>query len=95
MLDEPEEIINTVFVYLGIPANSEKPEDLAAAEKVLLAMRPYVRYVNSSKYIEDLANGEICLALGWSGDVRPVGRRGPARPRTATTSITSFPKRAR
>jgi putrescine transport system substrate-binding protein len=69
VLDEPEEILNTVFVYLGIPANSERPEDLAAAEKVLMAMRPYVRYVHSSKYIEDLANGEICLALGWSGDI--------------------------
>jgi putrescine transport system substrate-binding protein len=75
VLDEPEEIINTVFVYLGLPANSEKPEDLAAAEKVLMAMRPYVRYVNSSKYIEDLANGEICLALGWSGDVGQAGLR--------------------
>ena len=54
---------------LGKDPNSEKPEDLAAAEKVLMAIRPYVRYVNSSKYIEDLANGEICLALGWVGDV--------------------------
>lgn len=69
ILDAPDEIINTVFVYLGLPANSEKPEDLAAAEKALMAIRPYIRYVNSSKYIEDLANGEICLALGWSGDV--------------------------
>ncbi|MDE2219617.1 MAG: polyamine ABC transporter substrate-binding protein, partial [Gammaproteobacteria bacterium] len=75
ILDEPEEIINTVFVYLGIPANSERPEDLAAAEKVLMAMRPYVRYVNSSRYIEDLANGDICLALGWSGDVGQAGLR--------------------
>ena len=40
-----------------------------------MAMRPYVRYVNSSKYIEDLANGEICLALGWSGDVGQAGTR--------------------
>jgi len=69
VLDEPEEILNTVFVYLGLPANNEDPKNLAAAEKVLMAMRPYVRYVHSSKYIEDLANGEICLALGWSGDV--------------------------
>ena len=75
ILDEPEEVINTVFVFLGLPANSEQPEDLAKAEKVLLAMRPYVRYVNSSKYIEDLANGEICLALGWSGDVGQSGLR--------------------
>jgi putrescine transport system substrate-binding protein len=48
-------------------ANSENPADLQAAEKVLMAIR--LRSVNSSKYIEDLANGEICLALGWSGDV--------------------------
>lgn len=69
LLDAPSEVIGTVLIYLGKDANSEKPEDLAAAEKVLAAIRPYVRYVNSSKYIEDLANGEICLALGWNGDV--------------------------
>ena len=75
LLDAPDEVINTVFVYLGIPPNSEKPEDLAAAEKTLMAIRPYVRYINSSKYIEDLANGEICLALGWSGDVGQAALR--------------------
>jgi len=62
-------MVGTVLIYLGRDPNSENLEDLAAAEKVLLAMRPYVRYINSSKYIEDLANGELCLALGWSGDV--------------------------
>jgi putrescine transport system substrate-binding protein len=69
MLDAPSEVLGTVLIWLGREANSEKPEDLAAAEKVLLAIRPYVRYVNSSKYIADLANGEVCLSLGWSGDV--------------------------
>jgi putrescine transport system substrate-binding protein len=69
LLDAPSEVLGTVLIYLGRDANSEKPEDLAEAEKVLMAIRPYVKYVNSSKYIEDLANGEICLALGWSGDV--------------------------
>jgi putrescine transport system substrate-binding protein len=68
VLDAPSEIIGTVLIYLGKDANSENPEDLKAAEKVLLAARPYIRLINSSKYIEDLANGEICLALGWSGD---------------------------
>jgi len=57
-----------VLIYLGKDANSEKPEDLKAAEAVLMAVRPYIRLITSSKYIEDLANGEICLALGWSGD---------------------------
>jgi putrescine transport system substrate-binding protein len=69
VLDAPSEVVGTVLIYLGRDANSEKPEDLAAAEKVLLSVRPYIRTINSSAYIENLANGEICLALGWSGDV--------------------------
>ncbi|MEO8307280.1 MAG: polyamine ABC transporter substrate-binding protein [Pseudomonadota bacterium] len=68
VLDAPSEVVGTVLIYLGKDANSEKPEDLKAAEDVLKAVRPYIRLINSSKYIEDLANGEICLALGWSGD---------------------------
>ena len=69
ILDAPSEVLGTVLIYLGKDPNSESPEDLAAAEKVLMAIRPYVKYVHSSKYIDDLANGEICLTLGWSGDV--------------------------
>lgn len=69
VLDAPSEVVGTVLIYLGKEANSENPDDLAAAEKVLMSVRPYIKYINSSKYIEDLANGEICLALGWSGDV--------------------------
>ncbi|NES98183.1 MAG: polyamine ABC transporter substrate-binding protein, partial [Desertifilum sp. SIO1I2] len=69
VLDAPSEVVGTVLIWLGKDANSEKPEDLAAAEKVLMAIRPYVKNVNSSKYIDDLANGEVCLSLGWSGDV--------------------------
>ena len=69
MLDAPEDVISTVLVYLGRDPNSERLEDLAAAEKLLDGIRPYVRYIHSSRYIDDLANGEICLALGWSGDV--------------------------
>jgi putrescine transport system substrate-binding protein len=75
ILDAPDEVVNTVLVYLGRTANSEAPEDLAAAEKVLMSIRPFVRYINSSKYIEDLANGEICLAMGWSGDVGQAAAR--------------------
>jgi putrescine transport system substrate-binding protein len=75
VLDAPSEIIGTVLIYLGKDANSENREDLKAAEAVLMAIRPYIRLINSSKYIEDLANGEICLALGWSGDVLQASTR--------------------
>ncbi|MEO6185847.1 MAG: polyamine ABC transporter substrate-binding protein [Steroidobacteraceae bacterium] len=68
VLDEPSEVVGSVLMFLGKDANSESLDDLKAAEKVLLSIRPYVRLINSSKYIEDLANGEICLAMGWSGD---------------------------
>jgi putrescine transport system substrate-binding protein len=69
VLDSPSEVVSTVLVYLGKNPNSWSPDDLARAEKVLLAIRPYLRYVDSARYIEDLANGETCMALGWVGDV--------------------------
>jgi putrescine transport system substrate-binding protein len=75
MLDAPGEIVGTVLIYLGKDANSEKPEDLAAAEKVLMSIRPYVRKIESSAYIDNLANGEWCLVLGWSGDVLQAASR--------------------
>jgi putrescine transport system substrate-binding protein len=68
MLDEPGEVVGSVLMFLGKDANSESLDDLKAAEKVLMSVRPYIRLINSSKYIEDLASGEICLAMGWSGD---------------------------
>jgi putrescine transport system substrate-binding protein len=69
VLDAPSEVLGTVLIYLGKDANSESLEDLAAAEKVLLSIRPYLRTIDSSPYIDNLANGERCLVLGWSGDV--------------------------
>ena len=74
-VDAPDEIVNTVLLYLDRSPNSDKPEDLAAAEKVLMGVRPYVRYIDTYKYIEDLANGEVCLVLGWSGDVAQAQAR--------------------
>jgi len=75
LLDAPSEVVPTVFLYLGKDPNSTSPEDLKAAEQALMAIRPYIRYVHSSRYIDDLANGETCLALGWSGDVKQAHDR--------------------
>jgi putrescine transport system substrate-binding protein len=75
LIDEPREIVATVLLYLGRDGTSEKPEDLAAAEKVLMAIRPYVRYIDNERYLNDLANGEICLALGWSNDILTAAAR--------------------
>jgi putrescine transport system substrate-binding protein len=75
IIDSPSDVIPNALVYLGLDPNSEKKEDLEKAEKVLMAIRPYIRNFHSSKYIDDLANGEICLALGFSGDIIQAGNR--------------------
>ena len=76
MLDAPVEVFRSAQIYLGMDPNSEREEDLNAARDLLMAVRPYVRYFHSSQYINDLANGEICVALGWSGDVLQAQARG-------------------
>lgn len=69
VLDSPTEVLGTALNYLGLDANSESEEDLAKAEALLASVKPFIRYFHSSQYIDDLGNGEICLALGYSGDV--------------------------
>jgi putrescine transport system substrate-binding protein len=75
ILDAPSEVVATVLLYLERNPNSNSPADLKAAETVLKSIRPYVRYVDSSRYIDNLANGDICLAMGWSGDVKQAHDR--------------------
>jgi putrescine transport system substrate-binding protein len=69
VLDSPAEMMRAVYNYLGKDPNSQSPDDLTKAEAVLLKIRPYIRNINSSEYIEALANGDICLAVGYNGDV--------------------------
>jgi putrescine transport system substrate-binding protein len=69
VLDAPDEVVGVVLAFLGKDPNSENLDDLKAAEDVLMSIRPYVRMIHSSQYIDSLANGEICIALGWSGDI--------------------------
>src|SRR5690606_147009 len=69
LLDAPAEVFAAALNYLGIDPNSESPDDLARAEELVMSIRPYVRYFNSSQYIDDLGNGEVCLSMGYSGDV--------------------------
>jgi putrescine transport system substrate-binding protein len=69
VLNSPAEVMRAVFSYLGKDPNSQKPEDLAEGETVLLKIRPYIRSINSSEYIEALANGDLCVALAYNGDV--------------------------
>ena len=69
VLDSPAEMMRAVYNYLGKDPNSQSPDDLVQAEAVLLKIRPYIRNINSSEYIEALANGDLCVAVGYNGDV--------------------------
>ncbi|MEM1039288.1 MAG: polyamine ABC transporter substrate-binding protein [Pseudomonadota bacterium] len=69
MLDAPTELIPAALNYLGKDPNSTEKADIEAAAAALEKIRPYVQKFNSSEYINALANGDICLAVGWSGDV--------------------------
>ena len=69
MLDAPDEIYAAALHYQGLNPNPQTPGEVAKAEKLLLEARPYITYFHSSKYISDLANGNICVAVGYSGDL--------------------------
>jgi putrescine transport system substrate-binding protein len=69
VLNSPAEMMRAVFSYLGKDPNSQAPEDLAQGEAVLLKIRPYIRSINSSEYIEALAKGDLCVAVAYNGDV--------------------------
>jgi putrescine transport system substrate-binding protein len=69
VLDSPAEMMRAVYSYLGKDPNSQSPDDLVLGEAVLTKIRPYIRNINSSEYIEALANGDLCIAVGYNGDV--------------------------
>jgi putrescine transport system substrate-binding protein len=68
-LDSPDEMFPAMLNYMGLDPNTTDEKLYKKAEAKLLAIRPYVTYFHSSKYITDLANGDICVAVGYSGDV--------------------------
>lgn len=75
VVDSPNEILPPALNYLGLDPNSTAPEDLKKAEDLITKIRPYVQKFHSSEYINALANGDICLALGWSGDILQAASR--------------------
>ena len=68
LLNAPTEIIPAALAYLGEDPSTDDPEILKKAEPVLEAVRPYIQKFHSSQYIAALANGDICLVVGWAGD---------------------------
>lgn len=91
ILDAPTELIPPALNYLGLDPDSKDAELLGKAEELLLSIRPYVQKFHSSEYINALANGDICLATGWSGDVLQARDRA-AEANNGVTVAYSIPK---
>jgi putrescine transport system substrate-binding protein len=75
MLDSPDDIFPAALNYLGLDPNSTKQADLEKAADVVSKIRPFVRKFHSSEYLSALATGEICLVVGWSGDIMQARSR--------------------
>ena len=74
-LDSPTEMLPVALHYLGLPTDTTKKADLKQAEDLFMKIRPSIGYFHSSKYISDLANGNICVAVGYSGDIEQAKTR--------------------
>ncbi len=68
-LDAASDVISTALHYLGRNPSSSAPDDIVKAEELMLSVRPYIRKFHSSEMINALANGDICVAVGYSGDL--------------------------
>ncbi|MGI6407820.1 MAG: polyamine ABC transporter substrate-binding protein [Thiopseudomonas sp.] len=74
-LDAADEMLPAALNYMGLDPNSTNAKDYDAVVEKLSKIRPYVTYFHSSKYVTDLANGDICVAAGFSGDVLQAADR--------------------
>ena len=75
MLDSSDDIVPTALHYLGLNPNTKDAADLQKAADLLMKIRPFVRKFHSSEYLNALASGEICLVVGWSGDIKQAQKR--------------------
>ncbi|PMR78828.1 polyamine ABC transporter substrate-binding protein [Billgrantia endophytica] len=91
MLDSGDEMLSPAMAYLGLSPLSEETADLEAAGELIAAVRDNITYFHSSRYISDLANGDICVAAGYSGDIFQAADRAEEAGRDFTIAY-SIPK---
>src|SRR5712691_4101632 len=75
MLDSSDDVFPAALAYLGLDPNSKDAADLQKAADLVAKVRPFVRKFHSSEYLNALASGEICLVVGWSGDIKQAQKR--------------------
>ena len=91
LLDAPSEILPPALQYLGKPAYSKNSSDYQDASRLLQSIRPYVTLFSSSGYINDMANGSLCMALGFSGDIN-IARQRAIDAKNGNNIVALIPK---
>ncbi|MCB1351277.1 MAG: polyamine ABC transporter substrate-binding protein [Rhodobacteraceae bacterium] len=91
VLDSATEVFPPLLHYLGYDPGTSNRDEIAEAAGLIEAIRPYIRYFHSSQYISDLANGEVCVSVGFSGDVFIAADRAEEAARGITVNY-SIPK---
>jgi putrescine transport system substrate-binding protein len=75
VLDSAYEVLPAALHSMNMDPFSNKKADYEAAFKKIEQIRPYIKEFSSSSYIDDLANGSLCVSLGWSGDMSQAAQR--------------------
>ncbi|CAO4147427.1 polyamine ABC transporter substrate-binding protein [Methylorubrum extorquens] len=75
LLDSPEDLIPSILPFYGFKSDSKRWDDITAVTDALYKVRGAVRKFHSSEYVNGLANGDVCLAVGYSGDVMQAKKR--------------------
>jgi len=92
-LDSASEVLPVAMLYVGKPPYSKNPADYDAAAKMLASVRPYVTRFSSSGYINDMASGQLCAVMGYSGDINIARARAlEANPKAPPTIEALIPK---
>jgi putrescine transport system substrate-binding protein len=91
VLDSASEVLPPALHYLGKDPFSKNSADYQEASALLKSVRPYVTLFSSSGYINDMASGSICLALGWNGDIN-IARRRALEGKTGQDVVALIPK---
>ncbi len=77
-LNSPENVLQLALTYLHLDPNTTRKRDYLRAEKLLMAVRPYIRAFDSSQYMSGLINGDYCIAMSYSGDFAVAEARARA-----------------
>jgi putrescine transport system substrate-binding protein len=90
VLDSWQDVLPLVAHYLGQPQLSADPQQLGAVMKKLQEIRPFLRRIATAGYYQQIADGELCLSIGYSGDAM-IARRMAEEGKTHVQVDYAFP----